>query len=428
MSQTSLDDLVRRIRLEAEALGREFMSEATPRVLASSAAELCPLPRDDWNGMLHHQALNVVDLLAFDGDEFIDVVYLALFGRAADPGGRDNLRRARNAGTSRLELLVRLLLSEEAKERKVRINGWSYWFNLLYLVRPSRLVRSVFRYLESRLLNRTSVLALPVARYANWISFPLNEVLQDISSRRLADGAKHQQALVERIDEIQNLVNQNRRDLLYFELRERAPKTSPASVAKPSRAVDGGLLDAYYVAFEDANRGSSEVVRQKQMVYVELLQRETETLRHRPVLDIGCGRGEWIELLRENGFLAQGADVNPVMVNICCNKGLEVEHADVLAALTKVPDNSLAAVTSFHVIEHLPFEVLFSSVSEAWRVLAPGGVIILETPNPENILVGSHTFYHDFTHRNPITPTAISFLAKYLNFFDVRIERLNPYL
>src|SRR5690606_28194167 len=81
----------------------------------------------------------------------------------------------------------------------------------------------------------------------------------------------------------------------------------------------------------------------------------------------------------------------------------------------------------FHIVEHLPFEVLFPVIEQAWRVLAPGGVLILETPNPENVLVGSHTFYHDFSHRNPVTPTSLQFLVGYHGFAVSDVLRLSPY-
>src|SRR5690606_16635801 len=83
--------------------------------------------------------------------------------------------------------------------------------------------------------------------------------------------------------------------------------------------------------------------------------------------------------------------------------------------------------TLFHIVEHLPFPALYTLIKESARVLQPGGAILIETPNPENVLVGSHTFYHDFTHRNPITPTALQFLLTYHGFERLEVRRLNPY-
>lgn len=186
-------------------------------------------------------------------------------------------------------------------------------------------------------------------------------------------------------------------------------------------------MDAYYLAFEDANRGTLAEIRQKLAIYIPYVvefKKQSSTL---PVLDLGCGRGEWLALLRDNAIAAYGVDMNGVMVTLGQESGLDVRHADGLAHLQQLPDASLSAITSFHVIEHLPFATLFNVLMEINRVLIPGGLLIFETPNPENVLVGSHTFYHDFTHRNPITPTALTFLLTYHNFQAIQTLRLHPY-
>jgi O-antigen chain-terminating methyltransferase len=185
-------------------------------------------------------------------------------------------------------------------------------------------------------------------------------------------------------------------------------------------------LDAYYVAFEDANRGSHQAFIDKLSVYVGVFEKLQQPGRG-PLLDIGCGRGELLDHLKGLGITARGVDTNPVMIALCRERGHDVEQGDALTVLRSLPDESLAAVSGFHIIEHLPFEVLFALVRECRRVLQPNGFILFETPNPENVLVGSHTFYHDFTHRNPVTPTAIQFLAQYHGFADLQIIRSSPY-
>jgi len=185
-------------------------------------------------------------------------------------------------------------------------------------------------------------------------------------------------------------------------------------------------LDAYYVAFEDANRGTHQAFIDKLSVYAGVF--ETLQLPNRgPILDIGCGRGELLDHLKGMGITARGVDANAVMVALCRERGHSVEQGDALALLQSLPDDSLGAVSGFHIIEHLPFEVFFALMRECRRVLQPEGFILFETPNPENLLVGSHTFYHDFTHRNPVTPTALQFLAQYHGFAELQIIRSSPY-
>ena len=186
-------------------------------------------------------------------------------------------------------------------------------------------------------------------------------------------------------------------------------------------------LDDYYLAFENAHRGSHADIATKIMPYLGKLATLAPEVLVLPMVDMGCGRGEWLELLREQGFEAMGLDLSAAMVQHCRDRGLHTEHADAQHWLAKQSDNSLAMVSGFHIVEHLPFAQLFQLIGQIWRVLAPGGVLILETPNPENVLVGSHTFYHDHTHRNPITPTSLQFLLGYHGFVSQEMLRLNPY-
>ena len=120
--------------------------------------------------------------------------------------------------------------------------------------------------------------------------------------------------------------------------------------------------------------------------------------------------------------------MNPVMVRMCQEKGLEAVVSDASDYLQNQFESSIGLITGFHIIEHIGFEVLFNIAKESKRVLQPGGIVIFETPNPENILVGSNTFYDDFSHKNPLTPNSVKFLFEYLGFSEVRIERLNPNL
>ncbi|RMW96095.1 class I SAM-dependent methyltransferase [Allofranklinella schreckenbergeri] len=209
-----------------------------------------------------------------------------------------------------------------------------------------------------------------------------------------------------------------------------APPLLAASPAHPGQAASAALahrIDAYYMAFEAAHRGSEEAIARKLDPYLRHLQELPQALRHLPVADIGCGRGEWLRHVNAQGLHAKGIDLNPVMAEHCVQAGLDAIHADALSWLRAQPDQALAAISAFHVVEHVPFEVLFQLIEQAVRALAPGGLLILETPNPENLLVGSHTFYHDFSHRNPVTPSALQFLLQYLGLEIVQALRLNPY-
>ena len=147
-------------------------------------------------------------------------------------------------------------------------------------------------------------------------------------------------------------------------------------------------------------------------------------LAGKPVFDIGCGRGEWLELLGQRGLNAVGVDINKFFLEDNQRYGLTVLQQDGLAFLKQQPDNSARAITGFHIIEHLEFPTVIELLDETLRVLAPGGLAIFETPNPENLITAAHLFYLDPTHRHPIPPLLAAHLLSHRGFKDVEILRL----
>src|SRR3989442_11358235 len=118
--------------------------------------------------------------------------------------------------------------------------------------------------------------------------------------------------------------------------------------------------------------------------YLPLIKQHGIGSREMPILDVGCGRGEWLELLKEQKLRGGGVDSNRVLVGQCVERGLEVAEEDLINHLTRLNDASLGAVTGFHLIEHLPIDTLIQFLNQTVRVLKPGGAVIFETPNPQN--------------------------------------------
>lgn len=219
------------------------------------------------------------------------------------------------------------------------------------------------------------------------------------------------------------LVSQERRSLL---LLEEARRLSLASTGQPSQVVaeeERHFLDAFYTAFEDHFRGSREEIMKRLQVYLPIFSKAGITT---DILDVGSGRGEWLEVLKSLGMEGRGIDTNRVQVEWCRKRGLEVANGDAIAYLRGLPDESLNAVTGFHIIEHLEFETLLSLLNEIVRVLRPGGLIIFETPNPENVSVASHNFYVDPTHRSPLPIPMMKFLLESRGLGTVEIIKLHP--
>ena len=198
---------------------------------------------------------------------------------------------------------------------------------------------------------------------------------------------------------------------------------------EPAQIFAGELdhsLDAFYFAFEERFRGSRQEINRRLEVYLPRLREAQIAPGDSLILDLGCGRGEWLELLRDNGYRARGIDLNRVVIEQCQSRGLDVLEGDVIAYLQSMPDDSVAVITGFHIIEHLPFEILVNLLNEAFRVLRQRGLVIFETPNPANVLVGSCNFYFDPTHRNPLPSLMTQFLVQYCGFANVGVINLNP--
>jgi O-antigen chain-terminating methyltransferase len=180
----------------------------------------------------------------------------------------------------------------------------------------------------------------------------------------------------------------------------------------------------FYRAFEEKYRGSRERIIGRLEFYRPFLEPLVKIYGCVPTIDLGCGRGEWLELLISAGLEAHGVDLDEGMLQSCIDYGLPAEKGEAIEKLKSLPAESQAIVSAFHFVEHIPFDSLQQLVSEAKRVLLPGGLLILETPNPENIKVATCNFYLDPTHQKPIPPLLLSFVAEYEGFERVKIARL----
>lgn len=185
--------------------------------------------------------------------------------------------------------------------------------------------------------------------------------------------------------------------------------------------------DAFYLAFENQFRGDREEIRERLQVYVPFVKKAKARTKDASVIDVGCGRGEWLELLSENKYEARGVDTNLCMVEECRSRGLAVDCLDAIAYLRDLSPLTITAITGFHIVEHLTFSELYELFQETFRVLRKGGLAIFETPNPECIKVPTYSFYLDPTHRNPIPQELLCFAAKDAGFKRTQVKRLQPY-
>lgn len=174
-------------------------------------------------------------------------------------------------------------------------------------------------------------------------------------------------------------------------------------------AVNPGLAhspDVVYRRLEDALRGSESHVRAEVMHYVRL------AADHQPVLDVGCGRGEFLAACRESGIEGRGVDTNERSVADLRQRGFTVALEGVPECFSSIADASLGSILAMHVVEHLPVEALLALFREAKRVLRRGGLLMIETPNAESILAAASDFWRDPTHIAPRHPAALTVLAR----------------
>jgi 2-polyprenyl-3-methyl-5-hydroxy-6-metoxy-1,4-benzoquinol methylase len=221
---------------------------------------------------------------------------------------------------------------------------------------------------------------------------------------------------------------QERRLTTLFRETRRAGAEAPAETGSGGQGEGGAsITDPIYVEFEDLFRGDRDDIKKRFEVYIPRLKDARLGHPEMAVLDLGCGRGEWLELLRDEGLTGSGIDMNLTMVEECLTRGLSVTAGEAIRHLRSLPAGSMGVVTGFHIVEHLSLDDLLALLDETSRVLRPGGMAIFETPNPSNLRVSGETFYLDPTHRNPLPKALLKFLAEARGLCDIEVLPLHPY-
>ncbi len=185
------------------------------------------------------------------------------------------------------------------------------------------------------------------------------------------------------------------------------------------------ISDEMYLAFEQKFRGSEEDISNRQDFYVESYLKDGDYPAGSIAVDLGCGRGEWLNKMRRLGMRAIGVDTNAEMVAASKQNGEEAYQYDAITYLESLEDNSISVISAFQVIEHLSKGQVAKLVKEAYRVLKPNGVLLLETPNICNVEVGASSFRIDPTHINPVHPAYLQFMAEYSGFSKAEIAYWN---
>ena len=259
------------------------------------------------------------------------------------------------------------------------------------------------------------------------LSTQLQRLTTQVAEQRSAMDSGYQR-LLELLAEVSRLRGEDRAELTSVAARmqtrtEAMPAPPRVSRREDATAVGQPDIDSFYSGFEERFRGSRERIREKMVEYLPVIKAVDRG--DAPVLDVGPGRCEWLDLLRSEAIRAYGVDTNARFVELGESLGLDVKLGDAIEHLRGLPDASLAGVTGFQVAEHLPTGLLFELVDNALRTLRPGGVLILETPNPLNLTIGAAEFWIDPTHLRPLHPQLLEYLLINRGFVDVEVRTTN---
>lgn len=405
-----IDDLAAVIR---ESMAARQNDHAPKRATQELSSETAP-PRLKLQPDFEPRADNryqLSDLLRYHDRAFVQAAYRAVLKRSPDePESLRDLERLRSGHINKIDLLADLRFSPEGRAKGVQLDG---------LIFPA-LIRRLGQ--------------LPLVGYPIRLGIALLRLPNSIRDQREFNSyvlSQHEQitdfinATAERLNTVEQRQRDSQQWQEYFEgvsgtyfddLKERI-----AALRFRLGDLTDPQLEKIYVALEDRFRGSRAEIKERFREYLPYVKESA------PVIDLGCGRGEWLELLAENEIAARGVENNALQVRYCTDRGLDVAEQDMFVYLQGLPDESAGAITGFHIIEHVSFNALVALLNEVLRVLRPGGVAIFETPNPENVVVGSNYFYLDPTHRHPLPTELMEFLFENRGFQNVELLMLHPW-
>jgi O-antigen chain-terminating methyltransferase len=462
--------------LNLDALMEKLREEVNARKRHASAPPTSTPP----NSAPAAQGYRIDRLLALPDAEFVRAAYNAIFARDATEAEFTRSRdRLLTGETGRTRLLREFLRSGEALKRGARIEGlkrreFADWMrrstpakwamNAAHTVRTIYLLpRRIRQFLKrvdgiERTAGETALRAsllstrveaaertahevgrlLPRVDALETATASLERKLGESSvtvEQRFEGALRKIEAALQEISELRATSARHWREIANQKIAMQGlleeARSEPSNSMRPSLAAHVAnerdhQLDAFYVGFEDRYRGTREEIKVRQTVYLDRIKASVRQTGFAEVVDIGCGRGEWLELLGEAGIKAYGFDLNRIALEENKARGVDAREGDALKAIAAMDDESLAAVTAFHVAEHLPFVTLANLVEHSLRVLRPGGMLLLETPNPANLLVAAERFYLDPTHRNPLPSELMSYLIESRGFEKIEIVSLHP--
>jgi O-antigen chain-terminating methyltransferase len=395
---------------------------------------------DKKNFKLDKEHIYIIeDFTKYHDVEFIENIYSIVLQREVDDKAlSQRLELLRTGKRSKSEILAMIRFSEEGRRVNIPILGIKkrYIMAILYKIPILGFFSKLF--LLPRFFERLNRFEAHYFIYQNELNQKISTKVENIKFEKnieyTSKSTQHNTSAIQelefRIREINRAKEslkeiENNLNTLINNIKENTLNENKSIIINRLEDEIQHSLDSLYISFEDKFRGSRENIKNRQKYYLPIIKDILKEING-DLIDIGCGRGEWLELLKNNSIKAIGVDLNRLMVKESKKYNLDAIFDDAIIYLKNQKDNSIAIITGFHIVEHLPFESLISLLDESYRVLKNGGIIIFETPNPENIMVGACNFYTDPTHINPIPPVTLEFLAQNRGFKNIEIHRLHP--
>lgn len=406
------------------------LAEETGRRLAGQQGALPALPLEeptDWRWPKGAVARWWFALLS--PEDFLAAAYEVVLGRAADASGLAAYAPWCGTWLGRVAVLAALVGSEEGQAKGARVAGVRRWSEVWHGLQRLRLGR-LERWVSGWLWRRDALRALP------WLAARTQQWVERDAERRRAWSRWAEAVLAELVAVRERVGGQEEALIAVRTLASHVAAKVARSVARDELAFSeaerarGGaakgllgdeVLATFYRDLEAAFRDGAEVA-QKVRVYLPWVAPYLGEL----VVDLGCGRGDWLAVAMGHGHRVLGVECNAALAEEAAARGVPVVLEDGLGWLRAQREGSVAVISALHVLEHLPFAEVLAWLQEAARVVRPGGMVFFETPNPENGYVATHHFFNDPTHVRPLTPDLLAFALSWAGFAEVEVVRLHP--
>lgn len=365
---------------------------------------LRPFLKNKYLDFYNRNRVDVRKLLTLNGEEFVETVYSLILHRPVDQIAKKNCIEQITADSNNKFLIIKSVLSSEEMEEKQ-----------IYI---THLKSQEFKYRLRKLISRIPIIRYIIKWIINIILLPrrliyLNTLIIETKNRLEELNAQHLFVKKEIINKFERIDKE--KDIETY-TNEQIVKEKEKREIKEKK-----LMDKFYVRYNEKLMGDSrESVKKRAEVYVDKINiwatgREKNKLN---IIDLGSGECEWIELLQENGFHATGIDGNTEVIKKVkkINASIDIIESFAMDYLTGLCDDSVDMITSFHMVEHIEMMDIIKLIRECHRVLKRGGMLIIETPNPQNILTATYYFNMDPTHKKPIPPELLSFFIEESGF------------